>query len=95
MAKPGKRKMGFNIIVVTVVVLCVILGIGKIKQDDKYAQILGHQQQLEQQIEDEKERTEEIEEYSIYIKTKKFIKDLANTVMGLVNPSDIIIKEEK
>lgn len=95
MKKSWKRRLGFNIIALTVIILCVLLIIGKSKLEKQYKDLQGQQSSLEQQIEDEKERTEEIEEYSVYIKTKRFIKDLANSVMGLVNPDDIIIKEEK
>ena len=94
MQKTAKRKIGFRIIAVTVVVLCVVLGVNKYKLDQKYAALEAKEAYLEQQIAAEQERSEDIEEYSIYIQTKKFIKDFANTVMGLVDPDDVIIKED-
>jgi len=95
MKKAGKRRLGFGIITVTVLVLCVVLGINKYKLDQEYAKLQNKQNNLEQSIEYEQERSEEIEEYGIYVKTKKFIKDLASSIMGLVDRDDVIIEEEK
>ena len=93
MKKGGGRRTGFRIIAVTVIVICAILGISKYRLEKRYEALAKERAGLETQIEDEEERTREIEEYSIYIKTKKFIKDLANSVMGLVDPDSVIIKE--
>ena len=87
------RKAGFRIIIITVVVVCAILGISKYRAEKRYAALAEQERRLEISIEEEEERAREIEEYSIYIKTKKFIKDLARSVMGLVDPDSIIIKE--
>ena len=93
--KKNGRRLGFNIVAFTVCVICVLLLVSKSNLEKKYRDLVSQETTLEQQIKDEKERTEEIEEYSVYIKTKRFIKDLANSVMGLVDPKDIIIKEDK
>lgn len=91
--KRRKRRIGFRIIAVTVLALCVILGVNKVKVEKKYNELVQYKAGLEQQIDDEKERSEEIEEYGIYVKTKKFIKDFAKNVLGLADPDDVIIEE--
>ena len=44
-------------------------------------------------IAEEEERSKEIEEYSVYVKTKRFIIDVARDVLGLTDSDDVIIKE--
>ena len=48
---------------------------------------------LEEQIEEEKRRSEEIEEYGKYTKTKKFVEDMAKEKLGLVKDDEIVFKE--
>ncbi len=91
--KKGKRRFGFRIIAVAVLALCIILGVNKVKIEKRYNELVRQKAQLEQQIDDEKDRSEEIEEYGIYVKTKKFIKDFAKNVLGLADPDDVIIEE--
>ena len=38
-------------------------------------------------------KKDSIEEYSVYVKTKKFIEDVARNVLGLTSPEDVLIKE--
>jgi cell division protein FtsB len=51
--------------------------------------------ELNADIEAEKERTEEIEEYRKYMQTKKYIEEMAKEKLGLVYENEILIKEEK
>ena len=48
---------------------------------------------MEQSIEEEEDRSKEIEEYSVYVKTKKFVEDVARDVLGLTAPDDVVIRE--
>ena len=92
MRKSGGRKAGFRIIAVTVIVVCAVLGVSKYRLEKKYDSLRSHEKQLQEQIAAEEERALDIEEYAVYIKTKKFIKDLANSVMGLTDPDAVIIR---
>ena len=95
MSRDRGRKAGLRIVAIAVIVVCAVLGASKLKLEQKYRSLQQHEKELTEQIQDEKDRAEEIEEYGVYIKTKKFIKDLANTVMGLVDPDSVIIKEKE
>lgn len=44
------------------------------------------------QIETEQERTEELKEYSKYVKTKKYIEEVAREKLGLIYEDEIIFK---
>ena len=50
--------------------------------------------ELESQIEAEKEKAEEIEEYGKYVQTKKYAEEVAKEKLGLVYEDEIIIKAE-
>lgn len=50
--------------------------------------------ELESQIEAEKEKAEEIEEYGKYVQTKKYAEEVAKEKLGLVYEDEIIFKAE-
>lgn len=50
---------------------------------------------LQEEIDAEKLRTEEIEEYGKYTQTKKYVEELAKDKLGLVYEGEIIFKDEK
>ena len=50
--------------------------------------------QLEEQIEAEEQKAEEIEEYSKYVQTKKYAEEIAKEKLGLVYEDEIIFKAE-
>ena len=50
--------------------------------------------ELESQIEAEKEKSEEIEEYGKYVQTKKYAEEVAKEKLGLVYEDEIIFKAE-
>ena len=49
---------------------------------------------LESQINEQKERSDDIEEYKKYIQTKKFAEDIAKNKFGLIYPDEIVIKPD-
>ena len=49
---------------------------------------------LQEEIDAEKLRTEEIEEYGKYTQTKKYVEEVAKDKLGLVYEGEIIFKEE-
>ena len=61
------------------------------KKQEVYAQ---KEQQLQEQIDAETKRSEEIEEYRKYTQTQKYVEEVAKEKLGLVNENEIIFKEE-
>lgn len=49
---------------------------------------------LEESIEDEKARTEEIEELKKYMQTDEYVEEVARDKLGLVKDNEIVFKEE-
>ena len=62
------------------------------KQREAYeAQVM----QLDEQIQDEKDRAAEIEEYRKYTQTKKFVEEVAKEKLGLVYEDEVIFRMEE
>lgn len=90
-----KRKIGFRVIALTVLIICGVVLYSKHALDREYEALQQQKQALEQSIQEEEERSEEIKEYGVYVKTKKFIEDVARNILGLTEPDDIVIKDGK
>ncbi len=95
MRKQRKRRIGFYIIALTVLIICAVVSFSRYSLDRKYEELLQQKASLELDIAEEKERSKEIEEYSVYVKTMKFYIDVAKDVLGLKEKDDILIKESE
>ena len=62
--------------------------------EEKLASYQERERQLTEQLEAEKARSEEIEEFKKYTKTKKYIEETAREKLGLVYEDEILIKTE-
>lgn len=49
---------------------------------------------LTQQINEQQQRQKELEEYKKYVKTKKFVEEVAKNKFGLLYPDEILIKPD-
>lgn len=90
-----KRRTGLFLTAVMVLSICAIvtykqqsLDLAEAKADEKI-------EQLNKQIEGEKQRAEDIEEKKAYVQTKKFIEEMARERFNLVYKDEIIFKSEE
>ena len=88
-----KKRITFYIIALTVLIICAVVSYSRYSLDRQYEKLQAQKASLELSIAEEAERSKEIEEYSVYVKTKKFIEDVARNVLGLTSPDDVLIKE--
>mgnify|MGYP003463514147 CR=1 FL=1 len=88
-----KKRIGYYVIALAVLIICAVASYSKYSLDRKYEALQKQKEALELSIEEEAERSKEIEEYSVYVKTKKFVIDVARDILGLTEPDDIVIKE--
>ncbi len=58
-------------------------------KDDRYA---AREENIKSQIESEEQKASELEEQEIYVKTKKYIEEIAKTKLGLVMPGETLLK---
>lgn len=92
-----KKQNSLAIILVTMVVLImmVVVMANNRSLKAKLATYQEKEQILTEQIEAEKERAKEIEEFEKYTKTKKYIEDVAREKLGLVYEDEIIIQTQE
>jgi len=79
---------------IVVLMLVVVVAVRSSELKQKQAVYAEREAALEKQIEEEKARTEEIEEYRKYTQTKKYVEEVAKDKLGLVYEGEIIFKEE-
>lgn len=91
-----RRKAGRNngtlSIIFIVLVFVVVMSVQILKLKEKDELLLEREQTLEQQLEEEQQRAEELKELDLYTRSMEYIKDMANK-LGLVFENEIIFKE--
>lgn len=99
MAKPRYRRHRYNrtgvfFAVVVVLILMVAVSVKSVSLMTKEKEYQTREDQLQAQIDEETQRTEEINDFEKYTHTKKYIEDIAKEKLGLVYPGEIIFKNE-
>ena len=91
-----KRQNRLAMILVTTVVLMmmVVVAVKSVELREKKEMYDMRVEQLQAEIEAEKARTEDIEEYGKYTQTKKYVEEIAKDKLGLVYEGEIIFKDE-
>lgn len=92
--KRRQNRFGMFLTGVVVLMLVVVVAVRSSDLKQKQAVYAEREAVLERQIEEEKARTEEIEEYRKYTQTKKYVEEVAKDKLGLVYEGEIIFKEE-
>lgn len=77
-----------------IVVLAVTLSVASISLHKKNQNYKTQEMELEQQLEEEKARAEEIDELEEYVGTDEYIEDVAKDKLGLVYPNEILFEAE-
>ena len=90
-----QNRLGMFLVTIVVLMLLVVVSINSIGLRQKRASYQEREQALQQQIDAEEERSEEIEEYRKYTQTKKYVEEVAKEKLGLVNEGEIIYKPEE
>jgi len=75
-------------------IIGVTLWMSKQSLIEKNQEYEAQRVELESKIQEQKERSEQLEEYKKYIQTKKFAEEIAKNKFGLIYPDEIIIKPE-
>ena len=78
-----------------VVIFLVVISMSKFMLDDRLIQVKAKNEAIKIQLEDEKKRTEELENLKLEIQTKKFIEETAREKFGLTYENEIVFEPEK
>ncbi len=82
------------IIGITLVVgsLAVVVNLKSTSMRKKDLEYQAREEALLKQVEQEKARANELEEYRVYVQTKQYIEEVAKQKLGLVKPDEILLK---
>ncbi len=83
--------MAIFAVVVTIAVVTWVRGISLQKKLDAYD---ARETQLNTMIEQEKDRTDQLEERKKYMQTKQYIEEVAQEKFRLIYPDEIMFKKE-
>ena len=86
---------GFGLLVILTVVLCGIVLWGTAGLRKSRDEKLARQQELQAQIDEQRERSERLDIRRDYTGTKKFLEEMARKVLGLVYPDEILFEENQ
>lgn len=93
--KKTKRKSGLKIIAVTVLVLFAVITYSGIQLQAEKRALEKKKGELEEELQTEQERSEELENQRAYMQTVKYIEEIAREVLGLVYPEETILRPEE
>ena len=82
------------IIGITLVVfsLGVVVNVKSASMRKKDLEYQVREEALMQQLDQEKNRAQELEEYKVYVQTKQYVEEVAKQKLGLVKPDEILLK---
>lgn len=92
--KKKQNSLAMLLVLMVVFVMMIVVFVNNRSLKEKLANYKQKEAALTEQIEKEKQRAEEIEEFEKYTKTKKYIEDVAREKLGLVYEDEIIIQTE-
>lgn len=90
-----RTQNSFSMFLVTLVLLMITgaVAVKRLELKQKIEDYSVREEQLLRELEEEKARTAEIEEYRKYTQTKKFVEEVAKDKLGLVYEEEILFKE--
>lgn len=104
MKKPGKgkrkKKIGYNYLGMMGIAVIALVLLGSLMLQTKILQSRldyydSKTSDLEKSIENEKDRTKEIDVEKEYMKTDEYVEEAAREKLGLVKDNEIVFQEEK
>ena len=93
--KKRQNRLGMFLVLMVVLMLLVVVSLKSAELRQKQETYAARERVLQEQIDAEKARTEEIEEYRKYTQTKKYGEEVAKDKLGLVNEGEIIYKPDE
>ena len=93
--KKRQNKLGMSLVSVVVLMILVVISISSVDLQKKQAMYLEKQAQLQEQIEQQEQRAEDLVELKKYTQTKAYVEEVAKDKLGLVHSDEIVFEMEK
>ena len=88
----SRYRRSIVMICTVLVFLSGVLTVSSLRLQAKNSEYKEQEEQLQSQIDDEKKRAQEVEEFKEYVKTDEYVKETAEEKLDLVDPNEIIFK---
>ncbi|MDD3140950.1 MAG: septum formation initiator family protein [Lachnospiraceae bacterium] len=88
------HKRSILLISTVLLLLILVVSINGISLQAKNKVFKQQETELQAQIDKEKNRANEMDEYKNYVESKEYIEDIAKDKLGLVYPNEIIFKPQ-
>lgn len=93
--KRYENRLGMTMAMIAIILVAIAVGVNSHSLKIKQQKLIERELELQQQIDNEKARTEELNELEKYSKTKKFAEEIAKDKLGLIYENQIIFKENE
>lgn len=90
--KKRQNRMAAFLVMSVVTMLLIVVSFKSAELEERKAAYEVREHTLQEQIDAETLRAEQIEEYRKYTQTKKYVEEVAKEKLGLVNDGEIIYK---
>lgn len=92
--KKKQNRAGKIFVGLMVVMFILVLAVQIVRLDKKNEEYVARQEELQEQLDQENQRKEDLEKQQQEIGSKAYIEDVAKSKLGLAYDNDIIFKEE-
>ena len=93
--KRRQNRLGMTLVSIVVLMLCVVLMVSMLSLNKKRNSYVERQKSLQQQIEAENRRAEDLVEYEKYTKTAAYVEEVAKDKLGLVYEDEIVFQADE
>lgn len=93
--KKNQNRFSMVLVGLVVALITVAVAMRSLELRNRNEELDQEEIELQQQIEAEDRRAEEIDEFRKYTQTKRYYEDVAKEKLGLVYEGEIVFKQEK
>lgn len=90
-----RRRSGAISIAVIVLAFMLVIAVQICRIQARDAEYAAKEQELEQEYEEETQRSSEIDDLETYMNSSEYVEDVAKSKLGLTYKNEIIFKEKK
>jgi cell division protein DivIC len=93
--KRRQNRLGMMLVSAVVLMMCLVMVVSMASLRKKRDGYIEREQSLQQQIEAENRRAEELKEYEKYTKTAAYVEEVAKDKLGLVYEDEVVFQAEE
>ena len=90
--RTNQHKLSVLVITGVILLMTALVVVGGISLRAKEKSYLAQETELKKQIDEEKARSQEIDDMEAYVGTDEYVVEIAKEKLGLVNENEIILK---